>query len=76
MESLKQDNTDFGAHIKFLTSERDQFREELRNLLELKGKMEKEKAVSMEAFKRRTTELERVSNATRLECETLFEEKQ
>ena len=47
------------SEIRFLTTERDQYRSETKNLLNVKYKMEQEKAISMEAFKKKTTDLER-----------------
>lgn len=42
-----------------LTSERDQFRKETKELIEIKDKIQKEKTVAMEAFKKRVTQMEK-----------------
>ena len=38
--------------------------------------MEKEKAIAMDAFKRKTSEMERQMATLRQECERIFDEKQ
>ena len=45
-------------------------------MLEVKFRMEKEKAIAMDAFKRKTSEMERQMANLRQECERIFDEKQ
>ena len=54
-----KENKEMQSEIRLLTTERDQFRSETKNLLNVKFKMEEEKRIAMEAFKKKTTDLER-----------------
>ena len=72
-QQLLEDNTTLHRKVKDLTDERDQFRRETRDLLDLKYKIEREKSVAMEAFKKRMSQMEKDLAKSREELEKAFQ---
>lgn len=54
-----QENKELAGYVQKTTADRDYYRKYSKELLETKNKIEKEKALAMETFKKRMLELDR-----------------
>ena len=62
-------------YVRDTTAERDNYRKNTSELLEQKLKLEKEKAMAMETFKKRIMDLDREMKSKTEECNETFEAK-